>query len=139
MERSLQLSDVDSNHSLQPSVDSSSVSVGENGDEPVDPDPPEELKEAAEVDDQCDPATYKLLIEQCEEKEATELDETIEDELDQALLSGESGEVLVDAVFSEDRMTEMRSMYVTGPDGNPIHKKALMASQGEACLQTEAA
>ena len=39
---------------------SSSISVGENGDEQMNSNAPDEVEEASEVDEQCDADTYQL-------------------------------------------------------------------------------
>eukprot|EP00956_Cyclotella_meneghiniana_P008153 scaffold10851_cov129-Cyclotella_meneghiniana.AAC.4 len=75
----------------------------------------------------CDGRRYEDIITQLEEEESEELNAAIENEAEMVNES-DGGELLVDATFSESKMAEMKSMFVTDPEGNQVHKKALLKS-----------
>ena len=60
------------------------------------------------------------------QNESVEVDYAIEDEA--AHPSDDCAVVMFDGVLNDNKMAEMKSMFVTDPDGNRIHKKSLLKS-----------
>ena len=61
------------------------------------------------------------------QNESVEVDYAIEDEA--AHPSDDwCAVVMFDVVLNDNKMAEMKSMFVTDPDGNLIHKKSLLKS-----------
>ena len=73
-----------------------------------------------------DATTYQEFLQKELLNESNEIDDAIEDESGHP--SDDCAEVMVDGVISDNKMAEMRSVFVTDPDGNLIHKKALLKS-----------
>eukprot|EP00956_Cyclotella_meneghiniana_P032894 scaffold92009_cov60-Cyclotella_meneghiniana.AAC.5 len=89
---------------------------------PIDDAPTDD----APTDDALDDNAYAAMIARKEAEEDEFVQEVIDQEDEEEAVRVDRGCVLLDATFSEERMAEMRSMYVKDDDGNDVHKKTVL-------------